>query len=313
MSDQEYYTARIPADIDRPDVVVGRLNFRQLAIIAATGAPCWLVFTAVHKAAPRAPMFVVAAPLVLVVLVAALIALGTRDGISGDRFALAALAHFRRPRLLINPAIGADPMPLPTVLPAAWRKAQGRPPASLVLPAGGVDEAGILDLREHGHAGIAACSTVNFSLRTPGEQNALVAGFGRFLNSLSGPVQILIRTRRIDLSTLVADLEHAAGGLEHPALEAAARDHAAFLAEISSRQQLLGRQVLLIAREPSAGGASEAAARISRRHAEAGAVLGGAQVQVSAFTPAGASALLADAVTDPHPHAVRSSDSGAFA
>ena len=166
-------------------------------------------------------------------------------------------------------------------------KAQGRAPASLALLAVGVDEAGILDLREHGHAGIAACSTVNFSLRTPGEQNALVAGFGRFLNSLSGPVQILIRTRRIDLSTLVADLEHAAGGLEHPALEAAARDHAAFLAEISARQQLLGRQVLLIAREPSAGGASEAGARISRRHADAGAVLGGAQVQVSAFTPAG--------------------------
>jgi hypothetical protein len=313
MSDQEYYTARIPADIDRPDVVVGRLNFRQVAIIAATGAPCWLVFTAVHQAAPRAPMAVVAAPLVLLVLIAAGIALGTRDGISGDRFLLSALAFTRRPRLLTNPAIGATAMPLPTVLPKAWRKGQGRPPASLVLPAGGVDEAGILNLREHGHAGIAACSTVNFSLRTPGEQNALVAGFGRFLNSLSGPVQILIRTRRIDLSTLVADLEHAAGGLEHPALEAAARDHAAFLAEISSRQQLLGRQVLLIAREPAAGGASEAAARIARRHAEAAAFLGGAQVHVAAFTPAGATALLADAVTDPHPHAHRSPGSGVAA
>jgi hypothetical protein len=306
MSDQEYYTARIPADIDRPDTVVGPLNFRQLAIIAAVGGGCWLIFTAVHRADPHAPMLLIAIPLAVIVLIAAGIALGVRDGVSGDRYLLAALAHARRPHLLINPAIGADPMPLPSVLPAAWRKAQGPRPAPLVLPAEGVDAAGILDLREHGHAGIAACSTVNFSLRTPAEQNALVAGFGRFLNSLSGPVQILIRTRRIDLSTLVAELEHAAGGLEHPALEAAARDHAAFLQDLSARQQLLGRQVLLIAREPSAGTAEEAATRIARRHGDAAATLTAAHVQVAAFTPAGTAALLADAVTDPRPdHADR--------
>lgn len=298
---EEYLTARIPADVDRPDVVVARLTFRQVAIIAGVGGACWLIFTAARRAAPHAPVLVIAAPLALIVLVAAAVALANRDGLSGDRFLLAALAHARRPRLLVNPAIGADPVPLPSILPKAWRSGQGPAPVPLELPADGIDEVGILSLREHGHAGIAAASTVNFSLRTPGEQNALVAGFGRFLNALSGPVQILVRTRRLDLTALVADLEHAAGGLAHPHLEAAARDHAAFLAELSVRQQLLSRQVLVVAREPAVGGSAEAGARIARRQQEAAAALTGAEIRIVSFTPAGISALLADAVTDHAP------------
>ena len=148
---------------------------------------------------------------------------------------------------------------------------------------------------------LASCSTVNFALRTTGEQNALVASFGRFLNSLSGPTQILVRTRRMDLTGLVADLERDAGALPHPALEDAARDHAAFLADLGAHQQLLGRQVLLVAREPAAGGAEQAAARLSRRHAEAAAALAGAQVTVAPYTSEGAYGLLADALTPQHP------------
>jgi hypothetical protein len=299
MSDQEYFTARIPADIDRPDAVVARLTFRQVAIIAGAGGACWLIFTAVHRAAPALPALVLAAPLLVLLMVAAGIALGMRDGISADRFLLAAWRYARRPRLMVHAPEGIPPMP--SVLPTSWRKAAGPAPAPLVLPAAGLDGSGVLNVREHGHAGIAACSTVNFALRTTGEQNALVASFGRFLNSLSGPTQILVRTRRMDLSGLVADLEHEASALPHPALEQACRDHASFLAELSAHQQLLGRQVLLVAREPGAGGGEQVAARLARRHAEAGAALAGAQVTVAPYTPEGAYSLLADALAPQNP------------
>lgn len=293
---EEYYVARIPADIDRPDAVVARLTFRQVAIIAGTGAVCWLIFTAVHRAAPHLPVVILLAPLVLALTVAAGIALGSRDGISADRFLLAALRHSRRPRLMAHAPEGIPAMP--SILPKPWRDAAGPKPAPLVLPAAGLDGAGVLDVREHGYAQIAACTTVNFALRTAGEQNALVQGFGRFLNSLTGPVQILVRTRRMDLSGMVAELEDAAGALPHPQLEDACRDHAAFLADLSRHQQLLGRQVLLVTREPHAASASDAGLRLSRRHAEAGSALAGAQVSVVPFTPAGTHGLLADAIAN---------------
>jgi hypothetical protein len=298
---EPYYTARIPADVDRPDAVIGRLTFRQVAIIAGTGLACWLVFTAVHQAAPHLQPLAVAAPLVLLLLIATAIALGARDGITADRYLYAATRHLRRPRLLIHAPNGIPPMP--TFLPNAWRKAAARPPAALVMPATGFDDAGVLALREHGHAGLAACSTVNFSLATPGEQTTLVTGFARFLNSLSGPAQILVRTRRIDLTSLVTDLENAAGGLAHPALEHAAREHAAFLADLSTQRQLLARHVLLAVREPPAGknptAPGEVAPRITRRLAEAGAALSGASITTTALTAADLGDLLADAAAGP--------------
>jgi hypothetical protein len=91
---------------------------------------------------------------------------------------------------------------------------------------------------------------VNFALRTPNEQEALVASFGRFLHSLTAPVQVLVRTERLDLSTQIAELRERAGGLPHPALETAAVEHADYLVQLGEQSELLRRQVLLVLREP---------------------------------------------------------------
>src|SRR5262249_61546502 len=90
-----------------------------------------------------------------------------------------------------------------------------------------------------------------FTLRTPVEQAALVAGMGRWLNSLTGPTQVLIRADRTDLTPLIARIHEQAPGLPHPALEAAAVEHAAWLASLAGTRDLLRRHALLILREPT--------------------------------------------------------------
>ena len=98
---------------------------------------------------------------------------------------------------------------------------------------------------------IAAASTVNFGLRTPAEQDALVAGFGRYLHSLTAPVQILVRAERLDLTGQSRDLRARAATLPDPGLERLALDHAEFLDQLGARADLLRRQVLLIWRDPT--------------------------------------------------------------
>jgi len=169
------------------------------------------------------------------------------------------------------------------------------------------------------------CSTVNFALRTPAEQESLVAVFGRWLHSLTAPVQILVRAERLDLSGQIADLRQRAPSLPHPALEAAAIEHADYLAQLAARMDLLRRQVLLILREPapatatSAGGSwppawprpghrgrprphsgaeagrRAAEARLARRLAEASELLAPAGITVTGLDPARATAVLAAA------------------
>jgi hypothetical protein len=131
---------------------------------------------------------------------------------------------------------------------------------------------------------------VNFALRTPSEQDALVASFGRWLNGLSAPVQLLVRTHRLDLSGAVERLRAAAPGLPHPALEAAAAEHADYLEALAARRDVLHRQVLLAAREPhtgrgrgAAGADVSAPMRLHRRLDEAARTLAGAQIAVRAF------------------------------
>ena len=102
-----------------------------------------------------------------------------------------------------------------------------------------------------GKALVCRASAVTFSLRSPGEQEALVAAFGRWLNSLSAPVQVLVRAEPVDLGPAIAQLLEAAPGLPHPALESAARGHARFLADLAASHDLLRRDVLVVLREPA--------------------------------------------------------------
>lgn len=254
---------RVPADVDRPDRVLGPLIARQLAILGVGGLLLAGLYSATRAIVPLPVFLIVAVPVGVVVTV---LALGQRDGLTVDRLVLAALRQRLSPRHRVAAPEGVRAAPTwLTTLPAAPEsRRRGRQPvlpgpepvspAPLELPASGVADtgarAGVIDLGDDGLAVIAACSTVNFSLQTPAEQEALVASFARYLHSLTAPVQILVRTERLDLAPQIAQLRDRAGGLPHPALEAAAHDHADFLADLAAQADLLRRQVLLVLREP---------------------------------------------------------------
>ncbi|WP_410645316.1 PrgI family protein [Amycolatopsis sp. lyj-346] len=266
------HPVRIPADVDRPDRVLGPLTARQLAVLGVTGLLLYALYNATRAFLPLLLFLLIAVPIALAVTV---IALGRRDGVGLDRLLLAAVRQRLTPRHQVSAPEGVHPAP-------AWLTA-GRDsapedvaPVPLELPARGVTSghaAGVIDLGPDGLAVIASCSTVNFSLRTPAEQEALVAAFARYLHSLTAPVQFLVRAERLDLVPQIDELRGRAGGLPHPALEAAALDHADYLTQLSRQANLLRRQVLLVLREPGrpavAESVSAALGRLRRKPAAA--------------------------------------------
>ncbi|MFJ3779824.1 PrgI family protein [Streptomyces sp. NPDC090075] len=318
---------RIPADVDREDTVLANLTARQLLILTVTGILLYGAWSITRTFIPL-PVFLV--PAVPVGGTAALLALGRHDGMPLDRLMLAALRQRMTPRYQVTAPEGIHPAP-------AWlaqQAAQGQDqqgtatvsPAVLWLPAEGVTEAGVIDLGADGMAAVAVCSTINFALRTPAEQEALVNTFGRYLHSLTAPVQFLVRTERLDLSAQITELRAYAPSLPHPALEAAAREHADYLAHLGQTTDLLRRQVLLVLREPlrasasaiGPGGASPltaltrrgsarqptrdngttrraAEARLVRRLGEAAELLGPIGVIVTPLDPGQATSVLAAA------------------
>ncbi|WP_037913371.1 PrgI family protein [Actinacidiphila yeochonensis] len=272
-------TARIPSDISRPDRVLGPFTARQAGVLAATALALYGGYWATRSLMP--PIAYVVAVLPVAGAVAAVL-LSSRDGIGLDRFLLAALSHARHPKRRVHAPAGVPP--LPAAVPRRWARAAGRAPAAMRMPYQGLTPAGVVDLGRDGEAAVAACSTVNFDLRSAAEQQAATASFARWLNSLTGPAQVVVRCHRIDLAPLAEALQLGAPALPHPALEQAARAHGDFLAELASSETLLGREVLLVAREPDTGRpVSRAAAggRVVQRLEEAARALGPAEITVT--------------------------------
>ncbi|MEU5552148.1 PrgI family protein [Micromonospora sp. NPDC047793] len=243
-SDEAPMRARVPADIERPDRLAFGMSGRQLVILAVTGLLLYAAWTAVATLVHPLVFLAGAMP---PAAGAFLLAVGRRDGVSLDAWVLAAVRHRRSPRRLV-PADG------PVIPAPAWVQTTAGPgdrlplPAPLRLPAKGITGDGLIDLGADGTTGLVAASTVAFGLRTPGEQNGLVAGFARWLHSLDGPAQIVVRAQRVDLTYLADRFLAAAPGLPHPALEEAAHAHVTFLDDLAGQRELLHRQITVAMR-----------------------------------------------------------------
>ncbi|KPI04481.1 putative protein family PrgI [Actinobacteria bacterium OK074] len=273
------YATRIPADISRPDRLLGPFTARQTAILAVTGLVLYGGWWATRPF--MTPLAYVALVIPVSGAVAAL-ALGQREGIGLDRFLAAALLYARTPKRRVHAPEGIPP--LPSVVPAHWSGATGPPPTAMNMPYDGITPDGVLDLGREGKAAVATCSTVNFELRSAAEQQGLAAAFARWLNSLTGPTQLLVRCHRIDLAPLAHALYHDAPALPHPMLERAARAHADFLSDLAGAGNLLGRQIVLVAREETAPHGMRYHAgdgRVLQRLDEAARALASAEITVT--------------------------------
>src|SRR3989440_6909427 len=98
--------AAIPADVEAPDKIIYGLTARQVAILATAGILAYWLWKTLW--AMRAPLPAAVGAVIPILGVAAGLALGKRDGLSLDRWFLAAIMHRRTPRRQVA---GSDALP----------------------------------------------------------------------------------------------------------------------------------------------------------------------------------------------------------
>jgi hypothetical protein len=247
--------ARIPADIEAPDRILWGLTTRQVAIVAGAAAVAYLLWQAVGSRLPL-PVFAVAA--IPILGLAAALAMGRRDGLPLDVWLWAAVAFRRGPHRQV-PAV--DGMDDPPTWATTIDTTAGPRPQVLRLPADAVGDDGVVSLGDGSAVVLVAATTVNIGLRTGAEQAAMVAGYGRWLNSLTGPVQVVVSAQRVDLTGHAQRVADAAQSLPDAALADAALDYAEFLADVAQRRDPLWRTVTIACRATGAHAAAEAMRR----------------------------------------------------
>ena len=275
--------ARIPADVDQPDKIVYGLTARQLAILAVAAAVAYAVFRGLG---PVLPPPILIAGLVPVAGVAVTLALGRRDGRSLDAWLLSAIQQSRSPKQ--HTAVAAKPVP-------GWAPGPGMAVPQLRLPARAIAESGVIDAGDKAVALVAA-TTVNIGLRSGDEQLALVDAYGRWLNSLTGPVQLVISAQRVDLSSHAQRVADTAAGIANPQLADAAYDYAEFLDNLAEHRDPLWRTVTIAVTAQADRGRDTEVLRRADHAASALAALGAQTVVLDGST---ATAVLTCA-TDPY-------------
>jgi hypothetical protein len=279
---------RVPADVDMADRIFAGLTARQLLILGGHGLVLVFLYVALGESVPLPVFAALAVPIALVGL---LWATTSPEGATWERIGLAALRYLRKPRRRVLAPEGVEPSP-------DWLFGAEETVAPLELPVQGAAPDGHIDLGPQGVAALCRASSLNFALRSEVEQRALVEGFARLLNALDAPIQFLVRSNRADLRAMVDLLEERAGGLPHPALEDAAKEHAGFLRSLASRRDVLHRQVLVCFREPPGGSTAESTSRLDHRVEEAAALLRGMGIRLTRLEGEDATDLLVRA-SDP--------------
>jgi hypothetical protein len=114
-----------------------------------------------------------------------------------------------------------------------------------LLPIEGVRR-GCLVLRGGKVRALLEARPVNFTLRPPQEQEAMVAGFRAFLHSLTFPIQIVVRSVPAAVDDYLAQVRSGAAALSSAELQRLAVEHEAFLRRLAQERTILERRIYLV-------------------------------------------------------------------
>lgn len=100
---------------------------------------------------------------------------------------------------------------------------------------------------KNGNAAVVLQTTaVNFDLLSETEQDAMIFAFAALLNSLTFPIQILVRTKRMDISNYLARVAAAKRITHNEALVAQIEKYEGFIRDLVSKNQVLDKRFYVV-------------------------------------------------------------------
>ena len=104
----------------------------------------------------------------------------------------------------------------------------------------------ILMLPNNQYRAILSVSSLNFELKSEEEQDAIIDTYESFLNSVGSNLQILIRTREIDMDKYLEDLSERLDGEAEPVYRKQLKNYDEFIRSLITTNKILTRHFYLV-------------------------------------------------------------------
>lgn len=105
---------------------------------------------------------------------------------------------------------------------------------------------GVLLLPDNQYRAVLETSSINFELKSEAEQDVIIDSFQNFLNSLSFPVQILVRVREIDIDQYIEQILVKKDREKEEAYKTQIKNYAEFIRNLVSGNKILARHFYFV-------------------------------------------------------------------
>ena len=124
----------------------------------------------------------------------------------------------------------------------------------------------IVVFKDGGASLVLESSSLNFSLLSEKEQQAVIIAYGALLNSLSFPIQIVVRSQIKDISKYLDYLAEARAKIQNPKLLATIDSYRKFITETVKKTNVLGKNFyIVIPFSPLELGVGKSAAALTKK------------------------------------------------
>jgi type IV secretory pathway VirB4 component len=105
---------------------------------------------------------------------------------------------------------------------------------------------GVLIIPKGKYCLVLSCSSINFDLQSEAEQDRIIDSYRNLLNSLTFPVQIIMRVRQLDLDAYLEDLSREASEEKDPLYLKQVKNYKKFVEELVSGNKILSRSFYIV-------------------------------------------------------------------
>lgn len=104
----------------------------------------------------------------------------------------------------------------------------------------------IIIMKDNSVRVVLKCSTINFLLKNVDEQDSIIITFQRFLNSIDFPIQIIVRSKKLDIDSYLSNLNNRALKQENELLQNQTYEYIAYLKKLIEVAQIMKKEFYIV-------------------------------------------------------------------